>query len=528
MIIKHVAMRSPRKSSFGDLARYLSNPKDTSERVGTIRISHCHSDELTDATLEIMATQACNTRARGDKTYHLIISFRAGEYLPDDVLAAIEDRVCTGLGFADHQRVSVVHHDTDNLHIHLAINKIHPSRLTMHEPYLAYRTMADLCEAIELDYQLAPDHHQTRKRGAASRAEDMERAAGIESLQGWIKRECLPQLQRAASWTALHDVLHSHGLRLCERGNGFIIQNSDGLAVKASSVSRDLSKVKLVTRLGAFQTPVQPPGGANAARTYQRQPLPSKINTSGLYARYKAEQQHQASLRTAALRAAREQRNRAIESAKTKARLKRSAIKVLGSGRLTKKLLYAQTHQTLLAELATAQERYQRERGAISERHRPCVWQEWLQQQAKAGDKEALLALRANQARQALNGNIVMGNKRYNDISINRPDHVTKKGTLIYRKADATIRDDGDKLSIATDANMEGLIAALKMASQRYGQTLTVAGSETFKENIAQAAAVAKLTVRFNDPTLERRRLALLSSQRSKDISTNRTPHTRR
>jgi hypothetical protein len=228
------------------------------------------------------------------------------------------------------------------------------------------------------------------------------------------------------------------------------------------------------------------------------------------------------------MRAAREQRNRAIESAKTKARLKQSAIKMLGSGRLTKKLLYAQTHQTLLAELSTAQERYQRERGAISERHQPCVWQEWLQQQAKAGDKEALLALRANKARQALNGNIVTGNKRYNDISINHPNHVTKKGTLIYRKADATIRDDGDKLSIATDANMEGLIAALKMASQRYGQTLTVAGSETFKENIAQAAAVAKLAVRFNDPTLERRRLALLSSQRSKDISTNRTPHTRR
>lgn len=201
---------------------------------------------------------------------------------------------------------------------------------------------------------------------------------------------------------------------------------------------------------------------------------------------------------------------------------------MLGSGRLTKKLLYAQTHQTLLAELATAQERYQRERGAISERHRPCVWQEWLQQQAKAGNKEALLVLRANQARQALNGNIVTGNKQYSDISINYPDHVTKKGMLIYRSADATIRDDGDKLSIATDANMEGLIGALKMASQRYGQTLTVAGSDTFKENIAQAAATAKLTVRFDDPTLERRRLALLSSQHRKDTSTSRAPHTRR
>lgn len=228
------------------------------------------------------------------------------------------------------------------------------------------------------------------------------------------------------------------------------------------------------------------------------------------------------------MKAVLKQRNRAIDSAKTKARLKRSAIKILGSGRLTKKLLYAKTHHTLLAELATAQERYQRERGAISERHQACVWQEWLQQQAKAGDKEALLALRANQARQTLNGNIVTGNKRYNDISINLPDHVTKKGTLIYRRVKATISNDGDKLSIATDANMEGLIAALKMASQRYGQTLTVAGSETFKENIARAAAVAKLTVRFDDPTLERRRLALLSSQQRKVTATSRAPHTRR
>jgi Relaxase/Mobilisation nuclease domain len=204
MIIKRVAMRSPRKNSFGDLARYLSNPKDTSERVGTVRISHCHSDELEDATLEVMATQACNTGAKGDKTYHLIISFRAGEYPPDNVLAAIESHVCSGLGFTDHQRVSVLHHDTDNLHIHLAINKIHPERLTMHEPYLEYRTMADLCEAIEKDYQLAPDNHQATKRGAANRAEEMERAGGIESLQRWIKRECLAQLQLATFWTALH------------------------------------------------------------------------------------------------------------------------------------------------------------------------------------------------------------------------------------------------------------------------------------------------------------------------------------
>ena len=79
MIVKHVPMKTVRKSNFTELSRYLSDPQDRNERVGDVRITNCHSDELADAALEVMATQARNTRADGDKTYHLIISFRAGE-----------------------------------------------------------------------------------------------------------------------------------------------------------------------------------------------------------------------------------------------------------------------------------------------------------------------------------------------------------------------------------------------------------------------------------------------------------------
>jgi Large polyvalent protein-associated domain 7 len=59
---------------------------------------------------------------------------------------------------------------------------------------------------------------------------------------------------------------------------------------------------------------------------------------------------------------------------------------------------------------------------------------------------------------------------------------MTKKGTLIYQRGKTTIRDDGDKLSLASDADMEGLTATLKISSQRYGQILIVAGSDTFKK----------------------------------------------
>ena len=47
----------------------------------------------------------------------------------------------------------------------------------------------------------------------------MERHAGVESLLGWIKRDCYDQIQGAQSWAELHQVMRTNGLELHERGN---------------------------------------------------------------------------------------------------------------------------------------------------------------------------------------------------------------------------------------------------------------------------------------------------------------------
>jgi hypothetical protein len=54
-----------------------------------------------------------NTRAKSDRPYHLLISLRAGKKPDAQTLRVIEERFCKELGYAEHQRVSVVHHDTD-------------------------------------------------------------------------------------------------------------------------------------------------------------------------------------------------------------------------------------------------------------------------------------------------------------------------------------------------------------------------------------------------------------------------------
>ena len=105
------------------------------EKVASYRVTNCGTDDPGDATTLIQITQAKNTRSQSDKTYHLVFSFREGEHPPLEVLHQIEDALCEVLGYSDHQRISAVHIDTDNLHVHVAINKVHPSGLQNIEPF---------------------------------------------------------------------------------------------------------------------------------------------------------------------------------------------------------------------------------------------------------------------------------------------------------------------------------------------------------------------------------------------------------
>lgn len=370
MIAKHVPMRRSDKSDFAGLVRYVTDAQSKEHRLGHVQVTNCASDRVRDAITEVLATQQANTRAKGDKTYHLLVSFRAGEQPSAETLRAIEERICAGLGFGEHQRVSAVHHDTDNLHIHIAINKIHPVRGTMHEPYYSHRALADLCEVLERDYSLERDNHQPRQRGAAARAGDLERHAGVESLVGWIKRECLDEIKAAQSWQELHQILSDNGLELRTRANGFVFEAGDGTMVKASTVARDLSKPALEKRLGAFEASPERQA-EQARRSYKKgRPLRVRVDTTELYARYKGAQQTLTVARAGVLAEAKARKDRAVENAKRKAAAKRAAIKLVGTGRLAKKLLYAQASAALRAELEAIHKRYDQERAGIYQEHR--------------------------------------------------------------------------------------------------------------------------------------------------------------
>lgn len=524
MIAKHVPMRSLGKSDFAGLVNYVTDAQSKDHRLGQVQITNCDAVSVQDAITEVLATQHTNTRAKGDKTYHLIVSFRAGEQPSADTLRAIEERICVGLGYGEHQRVSAVHNDTDNLHIHIAINKIHPTRNTMHEPYYSHRALAELCTALERDYGLERDNHEPRQRGAEGRAADMERHAGVESLVGWIKRECLDEIKGAQSWQELHQVMRDNGLELRVCANGFVFEAGDGTMVKASTVARDLSKPRLEARLGPFEASPERQAQTTAKRQYRKDPIRLRVDTVELYAKYKAEQQSLTTARAQALERVRHRKDRLIEAAKRSNRLRRATIKVVGEGRANKKLLYAQASKALRREIQAINKQFQQERTALYAEHSRRTWADWLKKEAQHGSTDALAALRAREAAQGLKGNTIQGEGQAKPGHAPAVDNITKKGTIIFRAGMSAVRDDGDRLQVSREATREGLQEALRLAMQRYGNRITVNGTVEFKAQMIRAAVDSQLPITFTDPALESRRQALLNKENTHE-RTERPEH---
>ena len=524
MIAKHIPMNSVKKSDFAGLAKYIADSQGKDERVESVTVTNCHAsfmvastgaDRLAQAIVEITNTQKQNTRAESDKTYHLLVSFRTGERPDDAALCSIESRLCEGLGFGEHQRVSAVHTDTDHLHIHIAINKIHPTRHTIYEPYYPHKTLAKLCASLEQAYGLEIDNHRPFKVSSENKAKDMEHHAGVESLLGWIKRECGEQLKAAHSWATLQQVLADHGLELRERGNGFVFVDEGGLMVKTSSVARELSKVKLEKKFGVFNSSTMNSHNIpnrHVKKSYEAKPLRSRINTTALFMQYQKEQRGRRDLRARELKVARHRKDRLIDGAKLAGKLLRGAVKLSSNTKTERKLLYALNSKVATNKINRIKEEYARERQIILERHRPQQWADWLRRKASAGDSDALAALRARESAQGLKGNTLRsaGRRTHSPMEATQ-DSVTKTGTIIYRAGLSAIRDDGKHLQVSRGSTRDCLEAALRLAMNRYGNLITVNGAADFKAQIVGIAAARKLPLNFSDSALESMRLSIIN-----------------
>ena len=362
-------------------------------------------------------------RALSDKTYHLLITFPENETPDKETLKAIEHELCDSIGFGEHQRISVVHHDTDHLHVHVAINKIHPTKFTLHEPYNDYYVRNQVSSLLEDKYNLQKDNHSHKNTRSQTNSNDMEKMTGIESLITYIKK---------------------------------------------------------------------------------------------LYLTYKQEKEVQKQLKKNVYKNARSNRDRLIQAAFNKAKLKRNLLKLTRNNPF-KKTLYKLIHLTLIKDIEQAKKSYQTEILA-AKKIKPLSWMEWLQKEAQTGNKEAFTVLR-NKTSKVKKDNILFSDKNalkeiIPGLKIN---NVTKNGNVIYSIASSIIIDSGKEISIAKSTTTDnGLEAAILMAKYRYGSNLKVTGNDKFKRKIVETVVNKNISVTFDDANLEKYKNSLMKIKNDK------------
>lgn len=518
MIAHRCELKSGSDSNYMRLATYILNKQGNEYRIcEPPRFTNVQSEGESFALKEIVLTQEMNTRAKGDKTYHLVISFQDGENPPFETLKKIEDEICKALGYAEHQRLSLIHRDTDNLHVHVAINKIHPAKFTMHEPYYDKKTLMKTCETLEKKYGLRVDNHTPKNNQGMANAMSMERAGGMESLVGWIQRNCLEDMRRAESWEQLQEIMGKNGLEIKEKGRGLVLTDGN-IGVKASTVSREFSKASLESRLGPFRSSGMKK--KDVERKYEKKPMPwrsaaGRIDSKQLYEEYKRESQHNWTANQDFLNKAKRRMSRKIESANATYSVQKTMLAVAGNS-VFKKVLNSIFQGSKKSKIKAAKQEYQRIKNQVFGQTRKLSWHDWLKREAKNGNEEALAYLQSRRINTP-DGNQIDGNIK----SGKTPDPlgVTSKGSKVFP---GNVRETEQIVAVPEDWSNASVLQALKVATEKFAGNLEVHGSDEFKRAAVQISVSENMDIRFSDPEMEKMRKEETTKNSAKKYIENR------
>ena len=289
--------RSDGLTSFHRLGRYLTQERVAGSEILTQRGPVLLSDNLLSqetAMIEMKATASLNPRV-GDPILHFQLSWRESEQPTRTQWEEAARTSLQALGFAGHQYMVVAHDDTDNFHIHLMVNRVHPDTYSAHNPRLSNLILHKTARELEHTYGWEQDHGlyrwdatlghpvRTPKAELITTRQNAERPRGGEvTLRGKMERfndqesvrafaadkpaRALRQLLNdpAANWNQVHAMLGRHGLEIhsAERGGYTVNVEGSEIKVKASDVFRFAfsgkdARTKTDVLLGPYTAPLQ-------------------------------------------------------------------------------------------------------------------------------------------------------------------------------------------------------------------------------------------------------------------------------
>ncbi|HDR9771409.1 TPA: relaxase/mobilization nuclease domain-containing protein [Burkholderia cepacia ATCC 25416] len=556
-----------------DLGRLLGEP----ERVVTPNGVACEHNCLSLATAagEMNAVAAQNPRVK-DPVYHIVLSWPSSESPTDEQAFDSGRYALAAVGMADHQYVFAVHRDTDNAHLHIAVNRVNPDTFAAVYPERDYFKLDRAMRELELQngwqhdkgpYAVFERNGQvvidwaskdpSTKGKRPTPAADMERHADQESLFTYARGEPRKALLAALkndqlTWRQLHNLLAKYGLELREKGQGFAIfdlNSGDTTPIKASDMHEALGRARLVKRLGPFEPSEST---TDSVLTYDKhRPLKRDPKVREERRQERAEARRELRARYDEYKSGFVYRRldptdvRARFAAiRADARQRRLEVRQTVTDPAARKALYS----VIAFETLRARDRLQREirnerkalRDDQSNRRQP--YREWVERQAATGDAAAISQLRgftysekrrAKELERALANDGADGIVHPDDADPTARDiaegiyfRVRRDGTVVYRVDDGrdAFIDLGRRIDVLAKgaADNSAIAAALHLAAEKYGGTFELTGSEEFKRRAIDIMLEYKIDARLKDAAQDalRRSRAAELARASRDAKT--------
>jgi hypothetical protein len=239
----------------------------------TDKVEYVNTRDIFEPSVAIREMEALaleNTRSK-DPVFNCILSWRESEIQSREQVDEAVSIVLKELRLEGCQAHYALHRNTQNLHLHLCVNRIDPETYKARDPAHGWtkKALEKAARKIELAqgweivrsgrYTVTPNGEILEKsdgRGdgikLSQTARDIEAHTAAKSAERIAQETAAPIIRSAKSWDELHKRLAERGISFERKGSGAILHVGETV-VKASCVGRDISLSKLEKKLGAFR-----------------------------------------------------------------------------------------------------------------------------------------------------------------------------------------------------------------------------------------------------------------------------------
>lgn len=262
-----------------NLAEYIANPTSSNELEKCVHYGARNfiSDDKKSHAMEMAALANACVKAK-DPIVHYVLSWQDGEIPTNEQADDAVDLFCKVMGVEAHQVIYGLHADTENLHLHILLNKVNPETEKvykigngfdiekLHQAVAAIEYKQGWRKEKNARYSFYIDEdsgdlkvsRNSKKlledevnKNFGGRISDEENRTGVKSAIRYAAENAWPLILESSSWEEVHSNLALLGMRYEKKGSGAVLFVNN-VAIKPSDIAKNASFANMEKRFGKF------------------------------------------------------------------------------------------------------------------------------------------------------------------------------------------------------------------------------------------------------------------------------------